>query len=85
MKAIYAAILTVGFLLGITVSAVGKQQDTSQRQGAAEFKITLTVNRSENSVSMKCAEGCAWRTLSFGCKPDGPECGSFDERGTPAH
>ena len=85
MKTIHAAILTVGFLLGIAVNAVGQQQATPQRQGSAEFKITLTVNRSENSVSMKCTEGCVWRSLSFGCKPDGPECGSFDERGTPAH
>lgn len=76
--------LIVGLVSGMALNAIAQQNNQPSRQ-VSEFAIQLTVDRDANGISVKCLEGCLWRTLSFHCGPDKPDCeGTFDEGGTPA-
>ncbi len=33
----------------------------------------ITIDRTDEGLSMSCSEGCAWKTLTVGCKPN-EEC-----------
>jgi len=83
MKAKMLILFAYGFVSALAVNAIAQQ--IASGPDLANFKIELSIDRTENGVQMECTEGCAWETLSFSCDPSGPDCeGSFDEFGTPA-
>lgn len=78
-------VLVIGLICGTAFDAIAQQNNDPVPRSVVEFEIELTVDRAKNGVRMKCLEGCRWRTLSFSCDPNGPDCErSFDEGGTPA-
>jgi len=56
----------------------------STPKDVADFSIQVSVDKQKNVVSFVCERGCAWETLSFGCKSDEGCKSSIDGYGTPA-
>ena len=85
MKIKSLSLLGLGVLAGFAINAIAQQPIQRQLPNVVEFEIELKVDRAKNGVRMTCLEGCRWKTLSFACNPNGPDCEkSFDEAGTPA-
>ena len=83
MKTRMLAVFVLGVISMLAINAIAQQG--ASRQHISGFSIELAIDRAANGVYLKCAEGCAWETLSFSCDPSGADCqGSFDQFGTPA-
>jgi hypothetical protein len=68
MRSFITATVVVVMLTGV---ACHRNADDSSEGELAEFLIT--VERTEDGVSLTCAKGCAWTNLSWGVSPYVPQ------------